>query len=87
MFYEEKESTPDNSLNLTRLSVNMNLDTANALRELAHQRGISYTEAVRRAISIYYFLDNETRKGRHIIISDQLDINDRYANVVELVLE
>ncbi len=55
---------------LVRLSVNMNVATADALKALATQRGVSYTETVRRAISIAHYLDREQRAGRTILIRD-----------------
>jgi hypothetical protein len=51
---------------LVRLNVNLNAETAEALKEIADHRGISFTEAVRRAISVYKFIDDETQEGRHI---------------------
>lgn len=51
---------------LVRLNVNLNAETAEALKEIADQRGISFTEAVRRAISIYKFIDDETQEGHRI---------------------
>lgn len=51
---------------LVRLNVNLNAETAEALKEIADQRGISFTEAVRRAISVYKFIDDETHEGNRI---------------------
>lgn len=56
---------------VTRLSVNMNAETTEALKALAESRGDSYTETVRRAISVLHFLDAELRLGRQIIICDE----------------
>ncbi|MGG7653528.1 ribbon-helix-helix protein, CopG family [Kocuria rosea] len=50
----------------TRLNVNLNAETAETLRELASRHGISYTEAIRRSVSIYKFFDEEQKKGRRI---------------------
>jgi hypothetical protein len=55
---------------LVRLSVNLNQETAAALRELAQTKGITYGEAIRRAISIYSFIDKEKQQGRKILLSD-----------------
>jgi bisphosphoglycerate-dependent phosphoglycerate mutase len=55
---------------LVRLNVNLNADTARALREIARERDISFTEAVRRAISVYNFIETETKNGRHIQTAD-----------------
>lgn len=80
------EKTVTDRSDLVRLSVNMNQKTADALVELADSKGISYTEAVRRAISVYYYLDNEARKGRRIITSDGRTPDGVYTDVVEIEL-
>lgn len=53
-----------------RLSVNMNPETADALREIAKNHGVSITEAVRRAIAVASFIEEESRKGNSIQIED-----------------
>ncbi|MFW3631242.1 ribbon-helix-helix protein, CopG family [Rhodococcus qingshengii] len=53
-----------------RLSVNMNNETADALREIADRYGVSVTEAVRRAISVAHFVEQETRAGKTVQIED-----------------
>lgn len=70
-----------NTDQLVRLNVNLNSETADALKEIADHRGISFTEAVRRAISVYKFIDEETQEGRRIQTVSQ-DRNE----VRELVL-
>ncbi len=64
-------------MDLTRLSVNMNQDTAAALRQQAARHGITYTEAVRRAISIAKFVDDERLAGRTIVSTDRDGKNAR----------
>lgn len=49
-----------------RLSVNLNPETADALKEIAHSQGIPLTEAIRRAISFYKFIRDEWRAGRMV---------------------
>lgn len=49
-----------------RLSVNLNKDTADALKEIAQSRGISITEAVRRSLNVYFYLLEQHDKGRTI---------------------
>jgi Ribbon-helix-helix protein, copG family len=66
---------------LVRLSVNLNKETADALKEMAKEHGISFTEAVRRAISVYKFIDDEVHEGRKV---HTLDADNK--NVRELVL-
>lgn len=41
---------------VSRLSVNINEDTANAIREIKASEGISATETIRRAVSFYRYL-------------------------------
>ncbi|MFF0818412.1 ribbon-helix-helix protein, CopG family [Rhodococcus sp. NPDC003318] len=53
-----------------RLSVNMNPETADALKEIAESNGISVTEAVRRAISVAHFIEAQTRAGKSVQIED-----------------
>ncbi|WP_411699022.1 ribbon-helix-helix protein, CopG family [Conyzicola sp.] len=65
---------------IVRLNVNLNAETAAALRKIADERDISFTEAVRRAISVYDFIDSETRNGRRVQTTD----SDR-SNVRELI--
>lgn len=47
----------------TRLSVNINEETARALRELAERHDTSVTDIVRRAVAVYKFVEDETRDG------------------------
>lgn len=55
-------------MNLTRLSVNMNDATRDALVELAKRHSDSYTETVRRAISLYKFFQDEVDNGGKVYI-------------------
>ncbi|WP_139007402.1 ribbon-helix-helix protein, CopG family [Arthrobacter crystallopoietes] len=66
---------------LVRLNVNLNKETAAALKELAESQGISLTEAVRRSIALLKFVDEERAKGRKIQTMDPEGKNKR-----ELVL-
>lgn len=63
---------------LVRLSVNMNPETAEALKEFAANRHLSYTEAVRRAIAIAKYLDDEVSEGRKVqtVDPDRSDIRE-----------
>ena len=48
-----------------RLSVNINDETAQALNELAARRQTTVTEIIRRAVSMYKFVEDEvTQKGK-----------------------
>jgi len=47
----------------TRLSVNINDETASALRSMAERRQTTVTEIVRRAVSVYKFVEDEVVDG------------------------
>ncbi len=64
-------------MKFSRLSVNINHDTAAALRQMAQERGISVTEAVRRAVAIAKFVEDETRRGHRIqVVFGNGDVRD-----------
>lgn len=65
----------------TRLSVNINDETAAALRELADQDGVTVTEVVRRAVSVYKFFVDARAEGETI----QLVSADEKTTLVQLV--
>lgn len=65
---------------LARLSVNLNQETATALKELSKRRGLTATEVVRRSISLQKFLQGERRRGRKVHT-----LNPDGTNVRELV--
>ena len=69
---DEKTST-----GMVRLSVNLNKETADALKEIADRQNISVTEAVRRAISIFRFIESEREEGRKIQAVDAHEKNKR----------
>lgn len=51
---------------IVRLEINLNVETADALKQLAVSQGVPLTEVVRRAISLYKFLEEERAQGRRI---------------------
>lgn len=57
----------------TRLSVNINDETAQALKELAKRRDTSVTEVVRRAVAVYKFIEDEVgERGKTLqLVDDQ----------------
>jgi hypothetical protein len=75
-----KTSTTTDSV-FVRLNVNLNKETAAALKDIAEKQGISLTEAVRRAIALLKFVDEERTAGRKIQTMDSDGKNKR-----ELVL-
>ena len=66
----------------SRLSVNINRETADALKQMAKERGISVTEVVRRAVAITKFVEDETRRGHRIQVVGQNGDNARELMVV-----
>lgn len=50
----------------TRLSVNVNDETARAVKELAAQQETSATDIVRKAIAVYRFIEDETAAGKEL---------------------
>lgn len=46
-----------------RLNININDETAAALKDLAERRQITATEVVRRAVSVYKFVEDEVVDG------------------------
>ncbi|MGB3764490.1 MAG: ribbon-helix-helix protein, CopG family [Ornithinimicrobium sp.] len=65
----------------TRLNVNVNDDTAEALRKLAEEDGTTVTEIVRRAVSVYKFFDDARDQGKTI----QLVGEDERITAVQMV--
>lgn len=51
---------------VVRLSVNLNEETADALKKLAADKGITITEVMRRAVAVTKFLYDEQDKGKTI---------------------
>ncbi|ADX75271.1 Ribbon-helix-helix protein, copG family (plasmid) [Pseudarthrobacter phenanthrenivorans Sphe3] len=51
---------------LVRLNINLTKESAAALKKLAEEQGISVTEAVRRAIAVLNFVQEERKEGRKI---------------------
>lgn len=60
----------DTTTDIVRLNVNLNAATADALKRLSDEQGVSLTEVVRRAISVYKFIDDERRSGHRIQTTD-----------------
>jgi hypothetical protein len=53
-----------------RLNVNVNDETAVALRSLAAKQGTTVTEVVRRAVSVHRFLSDAQKRGDRIQLTD-----------------
>lgn len=50
-------------MSVVKLNININDETEAALKELAARRGITVTETVRRAVSVYKFIEDEKDAG------------------------
>lgn len=61
---------PEANTDIVRLNVNLNSATADTLKRLSDEQGVSLTEVVRRAISVYNFIDQERRSGNRIQTTD-----------------
>jgi hypothetical protein len=55
---------------LVRLSVNLGPEVADELKQYASRKGISLTEAVRRAITVLTFVDNAQSRGASLHIEE-----------------
>jgi hypothetical protein len=53
-----------------RLSVNINEETAEQLQQTAARKQISYTEAVRRAIAVWSFIEDEIKDSKIVQVVD-----------------
>lgn len=51
-----------------RISVTLAPDTVNRLKKLASDKGITFTEALRRAVGTEVYLQNEIQKGGKVLI-------------------
>jgi predicted transcriptional regulator len=51
-----------------RLSVNVALDVGEAIDELAKRHGTTITDVIRRAVSTYKYIDDETAEGAKILV-------------------
>jgi len=53
---------------VVRLTVNVSTPVADALKELASRHATTLTEEVRRAISVWKYLDDESLAGGKVLI-------------------
>ncbi len=60
----------DDEPRFTRLSVNVTLDVADAIRTLTRRKGITATEGVRRAIAIWKLVEDELQAGNRVQFVD-----------------
>jgi len=70
---QTEESLPDSSRvshrgEVVRLSVNLAWDVADALKSLSTNQGVTVTEGVRRAVSLWSLISSERAKGHKVMI-------------------
>lgn len=51
---------------VVRLNVNLNRETAEELHRIAATHGLTITEVIRRAVSVYGFIHDETQAGHTV---------------------
>lgn len=62
--------TEDGVQNLVRLSVNLSPNVFGELKNYADRKGVSVTEAVRRAISVLKYVDDAQDRGASLNIEE-----------------
>lgn len=70
---------------VVRLSVNLAPDVAAALRKWADRKHISATEAVRRAIAIWNFVENELANGNTLAVVEHRPDGEHHLREVVLI--
>jgi hypothetical protein len=67
---------------VVRLSINLAPDVAAILRKWSSEKRISATEAVRRAIAVWNFVESEKSKGNRLAVIEGNGKNERIREVV-----
>ncbi|MGY2025786.1 hypothetical protein [Nocardia asiatica] len=65
-------TTAAGKANVVRLSINLAPDVAAVLRDWAEKKRISATEAVRRAIAVWNFIETEKANGNGFAVVENL---------------
>ena len=65
-----------------RLSVNLAADAASVLKRWAAQKDISITEAIRRAIAVWNFVESERAKGNRLAVIEHAGGQERVREIV-----
>lgn len=60
--------TPGTHHSFTRLNININGTSSNALARLMDHHGVTATEVVRRALALYDFVDRHDAAGDEILV-------------------
>jgi hypothetical protein len=67
----EGQSRAQDKGGIVRLSINLSTETADAFKEIIGRKGLTITEGIRRAITAWQFLEDETSKGNQIAVMEQ----------------
>lgn len=71
-----------NQAAVVRLSINLAADVADILKGWAEKKAISATEAVRRAIAVWDFVETEKAKGNRLAVIEGEGSKQRVREVV-----
>jgi hypothetical protein len=66
----EAVATNKERTKITRLSVNLSQEVAEALKSIATDRGITLTEAIRRAISTQKYVEDVLNRGGKVLVEE-----------------
>jgi hypothetical protein len=70
MMPQRQKSADSANPRATRLTINLGPEAIEFLDELTKRRGISYTEAVRRALAICKIIEDRTSNGSILQLND-----------------
>jgi predicted transcriptional regulator len=59
-----------------RLSVNVAPDVGDAIDQLAKRHGTTITDVIRRAVSTYKYIDDQTTDGARILVEENGTIRE-----------
>jgi predicted transcriptional regulator len=77
-----RASTANRVAHTVRLSVNVSLETDQALRELADAKSTTVTEVIRRAVAALKLLEDEQREGAVIQLVRKRDNTVRELHLI-----
>ena len=73
---------PDTDKKVVRLSVNLAPDVAAVLRKWTGKKSISITEAIRRAIAVWNFVETERAAGNRLAVIERDGDRERVREMV-----
>jgi hypothetical protein len=68
---EQQTGRPANADKIVRLSINLSVDVATALKDLAAEKSITITEGIRRAIAVWKFVEDEVARGNRLAVIER----------------